>query len=128
MSVKKTKDFRLTSEMVEMINKFSPAQEEIIISKVCTMINTLVEDEEMRKLKASTLTGWLESVGVLKSVINSDGVRSRVPTAIGREIGIKTEDAENDRGAYTRVTYTREAQEFIFDNIFDFKEYLDNAV
>ena len=126
MSVKKTKDFKLTEEMVENINNFLPADEDLVMSKICAMINTLVEDEEMRKVQAATITGWLESVGVLEMVVNAEGIRNRLPTFVGLEIGLKTEEVESDKGVYTKVTYTPRAQKFIFKNISYFKEYLDN--
>lgn len=106
--------FHLSSEQLA---DFSYSASPIPISEVAKRLNTLISDENMRKITHRDLTNWLLVIGMLFEHSTADGTTSKRPTEQGNGIGISTEIRTGQRGEYTVVLYNKEAQTFIIDNL-----------
>lgn len=71
----------------------------------------------MEKLSFKTISGWLIEMGFLKRIVTEDGRTSRRPTTAGNTLGIHTENRIGRQGPYTAVVYSKDAQQFILDNL-----------
>ena len=91
----------------------------IPVSELADNINSIVTSESMKRLKATGITTWLLDKDFLEIVTDSNGKNKKVPTQAGLQIGITTEIRHSKRnlGDYTVVLYSKEAQQFIADNI-----------
>lgn len=88
------------------------------ISEIARRINELGDPEkEMKKLPYTAIMQWLLSAGVLEENLELNGRRSKRPTRMGEELGISTEMRQTAHGEYLIVVYSREAQQFILDNL-----------
>ena len=75
--------------------------------------------EAFKKLQYTVISDWLVDIGMLEVITKSDGKHSKRPTKQGEDFGIKTEQKIGYNGPYIAVTYNREAQQFIIDNLLD---------
>ncbi len=108
--------------------KFSITHEELLKFKTTDdlkTISTITEEitacsglQDCKKLSTTTITNWLLEKGFLEEVIINDK-KKRVPSVLGRNIGISSEVREGIRGTYTLILYNRKAQQFIIDNFFE---------
>ena len=80
-------------------------------------INKVIPDD-MKPLAASAVTNWLVRIGYLDEVLKDDGHKTRIPSEIGRSIGISSEQRSGLNGEYTAVSYDANAQRFILENLF----------
>ena len=71
----------------------------------------------MQKLKAVSIIKFLLRAGLLFEETGPAGGRSRRPTRAGWELGISTAQRSGPNGDYSIVVYSREAQQFILDNL-----------
>ncbi len=107
--------FALTSEQAAA---YQFENSSVSLSEVCGRINDLIDTQTMKKLTYRSVASWLLKVGMLAEETNSFGTVRKRPTADGISIGIIEEITPNGRGGqYRLVTYSREAQQFIIDNI-----------
>ncbi len=106
--------FELSSEQ---LSKFTYSNLPIPISEIAKRLNSLISDENMRKISHRDLTNWLLSIGMLFEHSAFDGKTTKRPTEQGSSIGISIEVRTGQRGEYTVVVYNKEAQAFIVDNI-----------
>lgn len=89
----------------------------ITISAFVYEINRVINDN-MRKVKASQITEWLEHNGLLTEIEYKDGKGFRTVTENSASIGLRSETRTTARGRkYQVVTYNKEAQEFIVEHI-----------
>lgn len=70
----------------------------------------------MRSLKCTSITNWLLSLGYLK-VVMQDGKNRKLPTQIGKNLGLYSQVRLGYRGKYEVVLYNKDAQLFIMENI-----------
>lgn len=101
----------------EDIQKFPFSDAPITISEIAKRINSLTEDENMKRIQYKNLTDWLISIKMLFVETKLDGKTAKRPTAAGIELGITTETRNGMQGSYMVVLYNRTAQQFIIDNI-----------
>ena len=101
----------------EKLAKFPYSNSPITISEIAKRLNSLINDESMRKISHRDLTNWLLSIGMLFEHSSLDGKTSKRPTEQGSNIGISTEVRTGQIGEYTVVVYNKEAQTFIVDNL-----------
>ncbi len=111
---KKKEAFSIT---FDEIGKFQFSDTPIPVSKIAELINSLVSNENMKKLTHKHITDWLISIEMLQIKTKSDGKSTKRPTIHGNELGITTEERTGMNGNYTVVLYNRQAQQFIVDNI-----------
>lgn len=116
--INKKKSGKLRFELsTEELAKFPYSNSPIAISEIAKRLNSLINDEAMRKITHRDLTNWLLSIEMLFEHSSSDGKTSKRPTEQGSNIGISTEVRTGQRGEYTVVVYNKEAQTFIIDNL-----------
>ena len=106
--------FELTAEQ---INRFQLFEQPIFISAITERINSLTENENMRKLSHRSITAFLEREGFLVQYSDSQGKTKREPTDRGMELGITTEERTSQHGDYRVVLYDKNAQQFILDHM-----------
>lgn len=111
---KKKEAFSITLDEIE---KFQFSDTSLPVSKIAEGINSLVDNENMKKITHKHITDWLISIEMLQINTKPDGKTTKRPTVHGNEIGITTEDRIGMNGNYTVVLYNRQAQQFIVDNI-----------
>lgn len=87
-----------------------------MISQITNRINALKTTTSSAKLKATDLTEWLLSVGILK-VVSQDGKNYKLPSDIGCEMVISVERRSSNNREYSIALYNIEAQKFIIDNL-----------
>ncbi len=81
-------------------------------------INTLIDENVMRRLKISSVNKWLIKKGFLETVAGIDGKNHKCPTETGVEIGISKEKYMSKTGfPYLAVLLDRNAQQIVADNI-----------
>lgn len=96
--------------------KFEFSETPLSISRITERINALKTDAGTAKLKATDITEWLLSVGILK-VVSFDEKKYKLPSEIGVEMGISVERRNSGYSEYNIVLYGIEAQKFIIDNL-----------
>ena len=101
----------------EQINRFQLFEQPIFISAITERINSLIENENMRKLSYRSITTFLEREGYLVQFSDSQGKTKREPTDRGIGLGISTEERTGLRGDYKVVLYDKNAQQFILDHM-----------
>lgn len=96
--------------------KFEFSETLLMISQITDRINALKTNTSAAKLKATDITEWLLSVGILK-VVSLDAKNYKLPSDIGSEMGISVERRSSSNGEYSIALYNIEAQKFIIDNL-----------
>ncbi len=106
--------FFLTSEQISSLKM---EDEPCKVSEITAKINSLIDPENMRRLKVTTITEWLENIGMLSTYTDPSGSNHRRPTAQGKSMGLSEREFVGRTGKYIAIVYNSEAQQFIFDNI-----------
>lgn len=99
------------------LQKYKVSDVPITVSKISEQLNFLVDENTMKKLKATSITTWLVEVGLLEIQTDLNGKNVRRPTEAGMKLGISTIQKFGMYGDYIVVLYNSEAQHFILDNI-----------
>lgn len=116
---------RKSSSTKQYNKEFSLSQEElssIFISEKTTIsvfireINRVIPDDR-KPLSISTVTNWLVRSGYIDEVSNGDGRKTRIPSDLGKSIGLSSELRSGPNGEYISVTYDANAQRFILENL-----------
>lgn len=89
----------------------------VTVSVIAQRLNELTEPETMQKLKTTSITKFLLQSGLLFEEEGVDGSKNKRPTQAGRQLGISTAQRTGQNGEYTVIVYSREAQQFILDNL-----------
>ncbi len=92
------------------------SDEPLMISKLCDRINSQIDTEKFNKLKVTAFGKWLVDKGFLNIEIHNDNKYKKATTA-GIKIGIVSEWRTYGDHDYYAVTYKREAQQFLLDNL-----------
>lgn len=70
----------------------------------------------MKKLKVTAITNWLVSINILEVItINNKNIKK--VTASSEDLGLTEEERLGQYGKYFAVTYNKNAQQFIIDNL-----------
>lgn len=101
----------------ETIDEFRFSDTPIPVSEITNRINALIDENNMKKLKYGSITGFLVDCGFLEAVIVSDGKTVKRPTEAGQRIGLFTEQRDGAYGPYQVTLYSLEAQHFVIDNL-----------
>lgn len=84
------------------------------VSDIANEINRVIADNDTKKIQASWINDWLESIGLICK--NADG--QRVATSDGENMGISTHLKTSSRGnEYYLNLYSIQVQFFIYDNL-----------
>ena len=101
----------------DFLRYFQFSSTPISLTEFLERLNSLIDKDNTKKLSFNTLSGWLIEMGFLKMVVAADGRNTRRPTTAGNALGIHTESRMGQQGSYTVVVHTKEAQQFILDNL-----------
>ncbi len=101
----------------EQIGRFQLFEQPIFVSAITERVNSLIENENMRKLSYRSITTFLEHEGFLIQYSDSQGKTKREPTDQGKALGISIEVRTSQRGDHTVVLYNMNAQRYILDHI-----------
>ena len=104
---------------LELRDAFNFSQEPITISEITRRINDLIDQNGMKKLTVTSLTGWLKEIGLLQLQVDANGKSRTMPTEQGQGMGIRTMERNGRYGSYTAVMYELPAQRFVLDNLDD---------
>ena len=107
------KDFYLSPEDLSKIY----ISERGSISVFVREINKVIPGD-MKPLSAPSVTNWLLKMGYLNEVLKDDGHKTRIPSDLGKSIGITSEQRSGSNGDYTLIIYDANAQRFILENLF----------
>ena len=110
---KSSESFKITRAELA---KFEFSETPLMISQITNRINALKTTTSSAKLKATDLTEWLLSIGILK-VVSQDGKNYKLPSDIGCEMGISVERRSSSNREYSIALYNIEAQKYIIDNL-----------
>lgn len=108
---------KVFSVSAEDICKFSFSSTPIPVSEIAKRLNSVADLNTYHKLSHRTITSWLLEIGALEERNAADGKIIKRPTEQGNELGISAEKRMGMNGEYVVVVYSREAQQFILDNI-----------
>lgn len=87
----------------------------VTVSIIAQRINA-VKPENMKKFKVTAISNWLVSINILNIVtINNKNIKK--VTDNGRNLGLTEEERMGQNGIYHAITYDRNAQQFIVDNL-----------
>lgn len=89
----------------------------VTVSVIAQRLNEMVDLNTVQKLKTTSLTKALVNFGLLFEEERPGGGKSKRPTEAGESLGIHTVQRVGQNGEYTAVVYSREAQQFILDNL-----------
>ena len=89
----------------------------VTVSVIAQRLNELVDLSTVQKLKTTSITAFLMQSGLLFEEESSNGSKNKRPTEAGKNLGITTAVRNGQNGEYTAVIYSKEAQQFILDNL-----------
>ncbi len=100
------------------LSRFWYSEEPISAKQIAKRINSLVEEQNMKKFKCGAINNWLLGFNFLDVIYAPSGKKSVVPTQQGFEIGI-TVKVRHCRGEdrYTSF-FDIDAQKYIIDNVY----------
>lgn len=101
----------------EALQAFEYSDEPLLVTHIANRVNALVDTSSMKKLSGSSILKWLDRIGMVEVVLTETGRKSRRPTSQGNAIGITVQMRDGYNGPYLAVTYSRQAQQFIIDNM-----------
>ena len=108
------KDFYITQEE---ISRLQPSTEALRITQLIERIMNAVNDPARKRLKTTTVTGWLIEKGFLTKLTDASGKSRRMPTAAGEQLGLIVREQQGRDGPYQAVYYSPAAQQFVFDHL-----------
>ena len=115
---KKERDKAPFALSAEARDRYAFGEWPVTASVIALRLNELVDLNTMQKLKTTSITGFLTQSGLLFEEETPTGRKSKRPTAAGRQLGISTTQRTGQDGtSYTAVIYSREAQQFLLDNL-----------
>ena len=89
----------------------------VSVKQIVKQINDQIEDPNMRRLQSKQVTEWLTVTGMLAVKNDQKGIPIKYPTDKGKQIGITSEHRSARGETYLVAVYSREAQQFIIDNL-----------
>ncbi len=101
----------------EALCSFGFTKAPMTVSEIAKRVNFLIDTDNIKELKYTSITSWLLSIGMLEEAVSDDGKNTKRPTEAGNSVGIFTERRSNMYHEYEAVIYNLEAQHFIIDNL-----------
>lgn len=86
----------------------------ITVTEITKKLNNLIDTEEMKGIKTTSITNWLIKINMLEYFADENGKNHKIPTENGIQLGITTQER---LGMYGSVLYDSNVQQFILDNI-----------
>lgn len=101
---------------MEKRSAFAFSKEPINATEIVRRLNDLAA-ENMVKLTTTIITEWLLDIELLQVETDREGKSVKRPTPRANALGITVEERNSMNGPYTVVTYDRQAQQFVLDNL-----------
>ena len=89
----------------------------ITVTEITKKLNSLIDTEEMKGIKTTSITNWLIKINMLEYFADKNGKNHKIPTENGIQLGITTQERLGMYGSYKVVLYDSNVQQFILDNI-----------
>ncbi len=89
----------------------------VSVKQIVKQINDQIEDPNMRRLQSKQVIEWLAVMGMLAVKNDQKGIPIKYPTEKGKQLGITSEYRSARGETYLVAVYSREAQQFIIDNL-----------
>lgn len=89
----------------------------ITVTEITKKLNSLIDTEEMKGIKTTSITNWLIKINMLEYLTDENGKNHKIPTENGIQLGITTQERLGMYGSYKVVLYDSNVQQFIIDNI-----------
>ena len=104
---------------LDQMQSFELSDKPISATVLANKINRLADNENMQKISYRHINQWLLDIGMLEYRDIGNGKKKRYPTQAGLEMGIELGfwDKGGNRGVYPVISYSKEAQKFILDNV-----------
>ena len=112
----RTQSFAISPEQLAMVQL---SQEPVTVSWLIDSLSRAVNNPEMHRLSATTITNWLLNQGFLEKQTTSEGKNTRIPTPKGQALGLTSETRQGRDGEYQMVLYNLNAQRFILDHLME---------
>lgn len=117
---KPKKSFYLTKEE---LNNYEYTEEAVPITKIVRQINELVTDQDREHLKVTQMMNWLISIDLLE-VVTVGGKTKKIPTDIGKKLGIYLKHQVTLEREYDQLYYSKTSQMFIINNFEHLLKYI----
>ena len=117
---KPKKSFYLTKEE---LNNYEYTEEAVPITKIVRQINELVTDQDREHLKVTQMMNWLISIDLLE-VVTVGGKNKKIPTDIGKKLGIYLKHQVTLEREYDQLYYSKTSQMFIINNFEHLLKYI----
>lgn len=89
----------------------------ITVTEITKKLNSLIDTEEMKEIKTTSITNWLIKINMLEYFADENSKNHKIPTENGIQLGITTQERLGMYGSYKVVLYDSNVQQFILDNI-----------
>ena len=89
----------------------------ITVTEITKKLNNLIDTEEMKGIKTTSITNWLIKINMLEYLADENGKNHKIPTENGIQLGITTQERLGMYGSYKVVLYDSNVQQFILVNI-----------
>ena len=89
----------------------------ITVTEITKKLNNLIDTEEMKGIKTTSITNWLIKINMLEYFADENGKNHKIPTENGIQLGITTQERLGMYGSYKVVLYDSNVQQFILVNI-----------
>ncbi len=87
------------------------------VSDISKYLNSVIDVTRTKKISAAAINKWLLATGALEEAATQNGSTRKLPTELGRSLGIFVEERTGQYGQYTAVLFSPQAQQYIFDNL-----------
>lgn len=101
----------------KQLSNYEFSKEPITVTELTKKINSLIDTDDMKELKTTSITNWLIEINFLEFTADENGKKHKMPTEKGTQLGITTQDRLGSYDLYKVVLYDCNAQQFILDNI-----------
>ena len=114
VSTARKAEFSITPEQLAQVQI---APHPIRITEFADTLLQAVDSKTMKRLSAVKITNWLTQKGFMTKESTPDGKNRRVPTDLGRKLGMTTQLRQSPDGEYLAIYYDSDAQRFLLDNL-----------
>ena len=115
VSTARKAEFSITPEQLAQVQI---APHPIRITEFADTLLQAVDSKTMKRLSAVKITNWLTQKGFMTKESTPDGKNRRVPTDLGRKLGMTTQLRQSPDGEYLAIYYDSDAQRFLLDNLY----------
>ena len=116
--LKKTK-FKITKEQIDC---YEFNTDNISLGEFIIKIYMLVDNKCLQRPKRDIIENWLIKNEYIEYRKNSDGKLTKVPSQKGRDAGIFLREKYKRNGLFYYITYSKEAQQLLLNNLIDIFE------